>query len=117
MADMEESFGALVRQLPSETEVPGLLEDISSLGVDSGLEFNSIELGTERTVEFYAELPIDIKVKGEYHSLGSFVSGIAALPRIVTLHNFVIKPNSKESEGVLEMSIVAKTYRYNDAEE
>lgn len=116
MAEMENSFGALVRQLPSDTEVPGLLEDISQLGVDSGLEFNSIGLDAERIVEFYAELPIKITVKGGYHSLGNFISGVAALPRIVTLHDFSLQPLA-DNPSILTMSIVAKTYRYNDREE
>ncbi len=115
-ADMQASFGALVRQLPSDTEVPALLEDISQFGVNSGLEFESIDLGDEKVVEFYAELPIKITVKGGYHSLASFVSGIAALPRIVTLHDFSIEPvvTNDASGGVLRMSILAKTYRYNE---
>ncbi len=93
--------------------MPGLLEDISQLGVDSGLEFDSIGLGSERVVEFYAELPIEINVKGGYHSLGNFISGVAALPRIVTLHDFSLSPLDASS-SILSMSVVAKTYRYND---
>ncbi len=117
MREMEDSFGALVKQLPSDTEVPELLEDISQLGIDSGLEFDSIVLGNERVVEFYAELPIQISVKGPYHSLGGFISGVASLPRIVTLHDLTISPVSEEvSGGMLSMSITAKTYRYNDEE-
>src|SRR5699024_7787474 len=90
MADMEETFGALVSQLPSDTEVPGLLEDMTNLGIDSGLEIESITLQPERSREFYVELPIKILVRGDYHELGTFVSGIAGLPRIVTLHDFKI---------------------------
>lgn len=114
MVEMEISFGALVRQLPSDTEVPGLLEDITQLGVDSGLEFSSIDLDKERIVEFYAELPIRIVVKGGYHSLGNFISGMAALPRIVTLHDFSLEP-LVDNPNLLTMSVVAKTYRYNDS--
>ena len=117
MQEMENSFGALVKQLPEDTEVPGLLEDISQLGLDSGLEFDSIGLGDERVVEFYAELPIKIKVRGGYHAFGSFVSGVAALPRIVTLHDFDIQPAENSESGQLAMTITAKTYRYNDGEE
>ncbi len=114
-ADMQLSFGALVKQLPSDTEVPALLEDISQLGVDNGLEFESIDLGDEKIVEFYAELPIKITVTGGYHSLANFVSGIAALPRIVTLHDFSLEPeNQKDTSGALKMTILAKTYRYNE---
>jgi len=117
MEEMESSFGALVRQLPSDTEVPGLLEDISQLGLDSGLEFESIDLGKEKVVEFYAELPINITVKGGYHSIGSFISGVAALPRIVTLHDYTIRPEAKDSPNILTLTITAKTYRYNDRDE
>lgn len=116
MEEMEVSFGALLRQLPGDTEVPGLLEDISHTGLGSGLEFKSITLGTERKAEFYSELPINIVVLGGYHSFANFVSGVAALPRIVTLHDFKIsKP--KGGDGQLSVSVVAKTYRYNDEAE
>ena len=114
MVEMEASFGALLRQLPSDTEVPGLLEDITRTGLGSGLEFEEIKLQPEVTQQFYIELPIQIKVVGSYHDLATFVSGVASLPRIVTLHDFEIKPNSKDSSSKLHMSILAKTYRYND---
>lgn len=114
MEEMETTFGALLRQLPSDTEVPGLLEDISHTGLSAGLEFKSIQLGTESAREFYIELPISIKVRGGYHALGAFVSGVSALPRIVTLHDFEIE--SGQSMNDLTMSITAKTYRYNDQE-
>jgi len=114
MSEMEISFGALLRQLPSDTEVPGLLEDISHTGLSSGLEFESINLGSEAVREFYIELPIEIHVKGGYHSLGAFVSGVSALPRIVTLHDFEIKSGGSPND--LGMRITAKTYRYNDQE-
>lgn len=114
MEEMETSFGALLRQLPSDTEVPGLLEDISHTGLAAGLEFKTINLGTETKKEFYIELPISITVRGGYHSLGAFVSGVSALPRIVTLHDFQI--TSGQSMNDLTMSITAKTYRYNEQE-
>ncbi|MCL6414953.1 type 4a pilus biogenesis protein PilO [Aestuariirhabdus sp. Z084] len=114
MVEMERSFGALVKQLPSETEVAGLLEDITQAGMGSGLTFNSIQLQKEQTKGFYIELPIQISVQGNYHDLGSFVSAVAALPRIVTLHNFTIKPVGRGNNEILQMSITAKTYRYND---
>lgn len=114
MKEMEISFGALLRQLPSDTEVPGLLEDITRTGLGSGLEFEEIKLLPEVAQQFYIELPIQISVVGAYHDLGTFVSGVASLPRIVTLHDFEIKPVSGESASKLRMSIVAKTYRYND---
>lgn len=111
MKEMEESFGALVSQLPSDTEVPGLLEDITKLGEESGLEIDSITLQSEQAREFYVELPIKISVRGGYHELATFVSGISSLPRIVTLHNFKI---TEGKDGRLSMAIDAKTYRYKD---
>ena len=129
LADMEEAFGALLRQLPKDTEVPSLLEDITHTGLGSGLEFSMIDLGQETKHEFYAELPIQIRVSGDYHGFGSFVSGVASLPRIVTLHDFAIQAApqknvakgkvDKKSSGprLLEMVITAKTYRYNETTE
>ncbi|SIS19187.1 type IV pilus assembly protein PilO [Aquipseudomonas alcaligenes] len=119
MREMEESFGALLRQLPSDTEVPGLLEDITRTGLGSGLEFEEIKLEPEVAQQFYIELPIQIVVVGGYHDLATFVSGVASLPRIVTLHDFEIAPPSEQkgeqvSSSKLRMSILAKTYRYND---
>jgi len=113
MEEMAQSFDALVSQLPSDTEVPGLLEDITNKGVDNGLEISSIKLQPERVQEYYIELPITISVKGSYHDFGAFVSGIASLPRIVTLHDFKVKA---ESDGDLSMTITARTYRYKDIE-
>jgi type IV pilus assembly protein PilO len=115
MVEMEESFGALVSQLPSDTEVPGLLEDITNKGLLNGLEISSIDLQPEQTQEFYVELPIAIVASGTYHDLGAFISGMAGLPRIVTLHDFNIAQTRADS-GMLSMSILAKTYRYKDDE-
>lgn len=116
LKDMEDSFGALLRQLPQDTEVPGLLEDITHTGIGSGVDFDSIDLGTEARKDFYAEQPINIRAHGDYHAFGAFVSGIAALPRIVTLHDFRIEPASRggrdSSSPVLSLTIQAKTYRY-----
>ncbi|EUB76880.1 Pilus assembly protein PilO [Pseudomonas sp. GM41(2012)] len=114
MKEMENSFGVLLRQLPSDTEVPGLLEDITRTGLGSGLEFEEIKLLPENTQQFYIELPIQITVTGAYHDLATFVSGVAGLPRIVTLHDFDLAPASPEGGPKLRMSILAKTYRYND---
>lgn len=115
MAEMEESFGALISQLPSDTEVPGLLEDITNKGLLNGLEISSIDLQPEVSREFYVELPIAIVASGSYHDLGAFVSGMAGLPRIVTLHDFSISANN-DSSAALSMNITAKTYRYKDGE-
>lgn len=114
MKEAEVSFGALLKQLPSDTEVPGLLEDITRIGLDSGLEFEEIKLLPEVTQQFYIELPIQIQVVGGYHDLATFVSGVASQPRIVTLHDFELVPASQDSTSKLRMSILAKTYRYND---
>lgn len=124
LEDMRNTFGALLEQLPNETEISGLLEDISFTGLQSGLEFESLELQKDVASEFYIETPIQIQVLGGYHELGTFVSGISALPRIVTLHDFKIRQvsssrgsSSEEAGGntraPLAMEIVAKTYRYN----
>ncbi|AEF20407.1 MULTISPECIES: type 4a pilus biogenesis protein PilO [Pseudomonadaceae] len=114
MKEAETSFGALLKQLPSDTEVPGLLEDITRIGLDSGLEFEEIKLLPEVTQPFYIELPIQIKVVGGYHDLATFVSGVASQPRIVTLHDFELVPAEQGSTSKLRMSVLAKTYRYND---
>lgn len=115
MVEMEESFGALVSQLPSDTEVPGLLEDITNKGLLNGLEIASIDLQKETAREFYVELPIAINASGSYHDLGAFISGMAGLPRIVTLHDFTISAKGNDANH-LRMSIIAKTYRYKDGD-
>lgn len=115
MAEMEESFGALVSQLPSDTEVPGLLEDITNKGLLNGLDIASIDLQKESAKEFYVELPIAINASGSYHDLGAFISGMASLPRIVTLHDFQIT-TEKNNANKLDMKIIAKTYRYKDGD-
>jgi type IV pilus assembly protein PilO len=115
MDEMVVSFGALVSQLPSDTEVPGLLEDITNKGMLNGLEFDSIELQEEVTREFYIELPIKIIARGSYHDLGAFISGMAGLPRIVTLHDFRIIQEDAQS-SILKLEITAKTYRYKEEE-
>lgn len=119
---MEDSFQAILRQLPSDTEIPGLIEDITLLGVKNGLTFESIDLEPETRHEFYVEKPIRIVVNGVYHGLASFVSDVADLSRIVTLHDFSIAPDPREGDGdaagsLLRMQILAKTYRYNDERE
>lgn len=118
LADIERSFGALLRQLPGRTEVPNLLVDISQTGLAAGLEEKLFQPGNEQKKDFYAELPIKIRLAGSYHAFGEFVSGIAALPRIVTLHDIEIKPAGKDSGyDQLTLDLTAKTYRYLDEEE
>ena len=116
LQEMRDSFGALVSQLPSDTEVPGLLEDISSKGELNGLTIESINLLEEVREEFYVELPIAIEATGSYHNLGAFISGMAGLPRIVTLHDFDIEMSGDDSSN-LSMEITAKTYRYRDEDD
>ena len=113
LVEMEQRFGALVAQLPSETEVPGLLEDITDKGEMNGLSIKRIDLLAEQAQTFYIELPIAIEAVGSYHDLGAFISGMAGLPRIVTLHDFEITLDA-DAAPMLEMSILAKTYRYRD---
>lgn len=108
MEEMEETFGALVRQLPSETEVPGLLEDITNTALGSGLELQEVKLQGEQRRDFYAELPINIRVTGSYHELATFVSSVASLPRIVTLHDLTITPTGGDGEQ-LNMQVLART--------
>jgi len=119
LGEMERSFGAMLRQLPGKTEVPNLLVDISQTGLGAGLQEKLFQPGGEKSNGFYAELPIKIKLVGSYHQFGAFVSGIAALPRIVTLHDIQITPvNEKEKGGYdnLIMDVTAKTYRYIEDE-
>lgn len=115
---MEETFGQLLRQLPKENEIPGLVEDINYTGVGSGVQFQNINVEKEVTREFFIELPIDINGRGDYHSFGAFVSGLAALPRIVTVHDFEITPapadKTKSEVPVLNIKVQARTYRYNE---
>ncbi len=110
LEDMKQSFDEMRRQLPSKTEIAALLVDISQKGLAAGLEFELFRPRPEINKSFYAELPIDIRVVGTYHQFGLFVSGVAALPRIVTLHNISIRPKGKT--GKLVMTATAKTYRY-----
>ncbi|MBK7251581.1 MAG: type 4a pilus biogenesis protein PilO [Gammaproteobacteria bacterium] len=117
LKDIERSFGALLRQLPGRTEVPNLLVDISQTGLAAGLEEKLFQPAAEQKKDFYAELPIKIRLTGSYHQFGQFVSGVAALPRIVTLHDIEIRPDSKDGFDQLTLDLTAKTYRYLDEEE
>src|ERR1700727_1133871 len=111
--EMERNFGAMLRQLPGKTEVPNLLVDISQTGLAAGLSEKLFQPGSEKSNGFYAELPIKIKLVGSYHDFGRFVSGIAALPRIVTLSDIQMSPvATKGSYDNLTMDVTAKTYRY-----
>jgi len=115
---MESTFGQLLQQLPKVTEIPGLVEDINYTGVGSGLQFDKIDVNKEVTKDFFVELPIQIKGRGDYHAFGAFTSALAALPRIVTVDDFTIEPlpntKSKSEIPVLGLTVSAKTYRYND---
>jgi type IV pilus assembly protein PilO len=117
LKDIERSFGALLRQLPGKTEVPSLLVDISQTGLAAGLEEKLFQPQPEQKKDFYAELPIKIRLTGSYHQFGEFVSGIAALPRIVTLHDIDIKSDNKDAYDQLSLELTAKTYRYMDEDE
>jgi type IV pilus assembly protein PilO len=124
MLEIEKTFGALLRQLPDKSQIDGLLTDINQAGLSRGLEFELFKPGKETQAEFYAEMPIAIKVLGTYHDLGAFATDISKLPRIVTIGdiNVQMQPLSKDAKeaaagGVLVMEAVAKTYRYLDAEE
>ena len=116
LAEMERTFGAMLRQLPGKTEVPNLLVDISQTGLAAGLQEKLFQPGGEQSKGFYAELPIRIRLVGSYHEFGTFVSGIAALPRIVTLHDIQITPASDKGYDNLTMDVTAKTYRYIEDE-
>jgi len=121
LAEMEASFGALLRQLPETTEVESLLVDVSQTGLAAGLEVKKFKPSAEEKKGFYAELPIALEVSGSYHQLATFISGIAALPRIVTISDMKLEPFDKKEEistgGKLSMSATAKTYRYLQEDE
>ncbi|HET7135945.1 MAG TPA: type 4a pilus biogenesis protein PilO [Casimicrobiaceae bacterium] len=114
LAEVEQSFGALVKQLPNKSEIDALLTDINQAGLGRGLQFDLFRPAPqERMADFYAELPITIKITGNYHDIGAFASDVAALPRIVTLNDLAIA----NDKGTLTMDAVAKTFRYLDEEE
>ncbi len=119
LSEMEASFGALLRQLPETTEVESLLVDVSQTGLASGLEVKKFKPSAEEKKGFYAELPIALEISGSYHQLATFISGIAALPRIVTISEMKLEPSDKEeiSTAKLKMSATAKTYRYLQEDE
>ena len=114
LAQIEQSFGTMLRQLPGETEIPSLIVDISQTGLAAGLQEKLFIPQAEVPKDFYAEKPIKIRLAGSYHEIGNFVSGIAALPRIVTLHDINIVPEGKDTYDELSMEVTAQTYRYID---
>lgn len=116
LAQIEQSFGTMLRQLPGKTEIPSLIVDISQTGLAAGLQEKLFVPQAEVPRDFYAEKPIKIRLTGGYHEIGNFVSGIAALPRIVTLHDIVITPEKEQEFDGLSMEVTAKTYRYLDEE-
>lgn len=116
LSQIEQSFGTMLRQLPGETEIPSLIVDISQTGLAAGLQEKLFVPQGEVPRDFYAEKPIKIRLTGGYHEIGNFVSGIAALPRIVTLHNINITKEGKEEFDSLSLEVTAKTYRYLDEE-
>lgn len=115
--EMKRSFGALLRQLPNKTEIESLLTDISQTGIASGLEIEFFKPEGLSPKEFYAEFPIKLRVTGRYHQFGRFVSGVAALPRIVTMRDITIKHPSNDSGVRLQMEVTAVTYQYLDENE
>lgn len=118
LAEMEQSFGAMLRKLPNKTEVPNLLTDISQQGAGAGLDQKLFQPAPQINKDFYAELPIKMRLTGTFHAIGAFVSGIAALPRIVTLHDVQITADAKDAgSDRLQLDVTAKTYRYLDEDE
>ncbi len=116
LVQMQQSFGTMLRQLPGKTEIPSLIVDISQTGLAAGLQEKLFQPQSEIPKDFYAEKPIKIRLSGGYHEIANFVSGIAALPRIVTLHNINITPEDKDVYDKLTMEVTAQTYRYLDEE-
>ena len=116
LSQIEQSFGTMLRQLPGETEIPSLIVDISQTGLAAGLQEKSFQPQSEIPKDFYAEKPIKIRLSGGYHEIANFVSGIAALPRIVTLHDINITQESRDNFDGLVMEVTAQTYRYLDEE-
>jgi type IV pilus assembly protein PilO len=120
LAQIEQSFGTMLRQLPGETEIPSLIVDISQTGLASGLQERLFQPQPEIPKDFYAEKPIKIRLSGGFHEIANFVSGVAALPRIVTLHNINITPEKSDKDSgnfdQLSLEVTAQTYRYLDEE-
>ena len=116
LSQIEQSFGTMLRQLPGETEIPSLIVDISQTGLAAGLQEKLFQPQAEIPKDFYAEKPIRIRLSGGYHEIANFVSGVASLPRIVTLHNINITPEEQGTYDLLSLDVTAKTYRYIEEE-
>ncbi len=116
LAQIEQSFGTMLRQLPGETEIPSLIVDISQTGLAAGLQEKLFQPQPEVPKDFYAEKPIKIRLSGGYHEIANFVSGVASLPRIVTLHDINITPESNDGFDNLSLEVTAQTYRYIEEE-
>jgi len=114
LTQIEQSFGTMLRQLPGETEIPSLIVDVSQTGLAAGLQERLFQPQPEIPKDFYAEKPINIRFSGSYHEIANFVSGVAALPRIVTLHNLNITPETQDAFDQLSIEVTAQTYRYID---
>jgi len=118
MIDIEKTFGALLKQLPDKSQMDGLLTDINQAGLGRGLEFELFKPGQETVADFYAEMPIQIRIKGNYHDIGAFATDVSKLSRIVTLNDLAIVPAGKDAkDSTLAMDATAKTYRYLDSSE
>ncbi len=116
LSQIEQSFGTMLRQLPGETEIPSLIVDISQTGLAAGLQEKLFQPQAEIPKDFYAEKPIRIRLSGGYHEIANFVSGVASLPRIVTLHDINITPEEQGTYDLLSLDVTAKTYRYIEEE-
>jgi len=116
LSQIEQSFGTMLRQLPGETEIPSLIVDISQTGLAAGLQEKLFQPQAEIPKDFYAEKPIKIRLSGGYHEIANFVSGVASLPRIVTLHDINITPEEQGTYDLLSLDVTAKTYRYIEEE-
>ena len=114
LMQIEQSFGTMLRQLPGETEIPSLIVDVSQTGLAAGLQEKLFQPQPEIPKDFYAEKPIKIRFSGSYHEIANFVSGVAALPRIVTLHDMNITPDDQDAFDQLSIEVTAQTYRYLD---
>ncbi|GGA63746.1 pilus assembly protein PilO [Neiella marina] len=117
LAEIEEQFQSMLKQLPTRHETAALLDDMTYVGTANGLRFDKLEWQPEQQQEFYIELPMQLEAAGQYHQLGQFVSDVASLPRIISLHDFELQADPDSDKELLKMSVQARTYRYKEAEE